>query len=285
MSLTLLNTVLLSSLLATTYASVPVEYPAVPSDLDTERWIPYTTLEPIRSVSTPTATPSSAEAELRILPFLDANMIPDLKRQVTGQGAAAAATAIQQVSPVTTYYAGSMISGSQVQVPVVYTQTFPTAYEQWPSPTAGEIGLGTIQGTVGVVKTKRSLPTQVPLGQAVENLHEEEKEQEEDLVHPLLSKLKKAGKEIHDEIVALLNKQKKKPIAVEHEQLEKEVKMHSSAPVISEEAEQNDVVPLEKEQKKPSTQSATAANDARILEAGTLAVLAVGVATLCMSYL
>lgn len=38
-------------------------------------------------------------------------------------------------------------------MPVVYTQTFPSTYEAWPTAASGEIGLGTISGTVGVVRT------------------------------------------------------------------------------------------------------------------------------------
>lgn len=37
---------------------------------------------------------------------------------------------------------------------VPYTQTFPVVPDQWPEPSPGTIGLGTIQGEVGEVKTK-----------------------------------------------------------------------------------------------------------------------------------
>jgi hypothetical protein len=61
-------------------------------------------------------------------------------------------TAITQVSPVTTL---TMMSKGQ-DIKVVYTQTFATtALDPWPSPSSGEIGLGTIQGQVGQVKSKR----------------------------------------------------------------------------------------------------------------------------------
>lgn len=46
-------------------------------------------------------------------------------------------------------------------ISIVYTQTFPSVPDQWPSPSSGEIGLGTIQGQIGVVKTKRSEPMEV----------------------------------------------------------------------------------------------------------------------------
>ncbi|EXJ84536.1 hypothetical protein A1O3_05205 [Capronia epimyces CBS 606.96] len=297
MSSPTLSTVLFSALLAvtTTHAFIPVEYPPVPSDLDTNQWAPYTTLEPITSVSTPTATPS---ADVRILPVLDANLVPELKRQVAGADPANVATAVKQVSPITTYFIQSVISGSAVQVPIVYTQTFPTAWDQWPSATRGEIGLGTIQGTIGVVKSKRSLPTQAPLGEPfakapleehAANPHEEEKDEEqpEDPSHPLLNKLKKAGKEIQEEIVALLNKQKK-PALLADAQPKKDDEVPLSPAAFKEE---EGVAPLEKEQKKPGTQADTTADttakasDGRPLKAGILAVLAMGVATVCVTYL
>lgn len=37
-----------------------------------------------------------------------------------------------------------------------YTQTFVAVQDQWPSPSAGTIGLGTITGEIGVVKTKEN---------------------------------------------------------------------------------------------------------------------------------
>lgn len=54
--------------------------------------------------------------------------------------------------------------GTAVPVQIVYTQLFRTPLDPWAAPAPGEIGLGTIQGQVGVVKTiaKRSVavPTQ-----------------------------------------------------------------------------------------------------------------------------
>jgi hypothetical protein len=48
-----------------------------------------------------------------------------------------------------------MMSKGQ-DIKVVYTQTFAkTALDPWPSPSSGEIGLGTIQGQIGQVKSKR----------------------------------------------------------------------------------------------------------------------------------
>ena len=68
-----------------------------------------------------------------------------------------------QVSPITTVQIGEIKGGVYVQVEQVYTQTFALPVDQWPAATQGSIGLGTIQGEIGVVKTKRdAMPTQVP---------------------------------------------------------------------------------------------------------------------------
>ncbi|KAF7512126.1 hypothetical protein GJ744_002288 [Endocarpon pusillum] len=55
------------------------------------------------------------------------------------------------------------------QVQVVYSQAFEDVPDQWELPVAGSIGLGTIKGTVGVVKTNNKVrrgivawPTAVP---------------------------------------------------------------------------------------------------------------------------
>lgn len=51
---------------------------------------------------------------------------------------------------------------------VIYTQTFAAVPDQWSSPVAGTIGLGTIQGEVGIVKTisKRNAGPE-PTGQVI----------------------------------------------------------------------------------------------------------------------
>lgn len=78
-----------------------------------------------------------------------------IKRQGGAPIAAPAATTVPtQLSPITTYSSNG-VSG-------IYTQTFAAVPDQWPSPEAGTIGLGTISGQVGVVKTasKRSVQAQ-----------------------------------------------------------------------------------------------------------------------------
>jgi hypothetical protein len=77
--------------------------------------------------------------------------------------AAPAPLAPGQVSPITTVQVGYVKSGTWFQVQQIYTQTFALPLDQWPSATQGAIGLGTIQGEIGVVKTKRDvMPTQIP---------------------------------------------------------------------------------------------------------------------------
>jgi len=61
------------------------------------------------------------------------------------------------MSPITTITQWEEVNGVEQQVAVVYTQTFAAVPEQWPGPSAGSVGLGTIQGQVGVTKTKRSM--------------------------------------------------------------------------------------------------------------------------------
>jgi Killer toxin-resistance protein 1 len=58
-----------------------------------------------------------------------------------------------------------MIDGTVQLIQVVYTQLFTLPLEQWPTYQPGTIGLGTIQGSVGVVKTKRdvTVETQIPV--------------------------------------------------------------------------------------------------------------------------
>lgn len=64
---------------------------------------------------------------------------------------------VSQQSPTTILSLQS--KGNPIMVP--YTQTFAKVPQQWPSASSGEIGLGTIQGQIGVVKTKRSEPMEI----------------------------------------------------------------------------------------------------------------------------
>jgi len=115
---------------------------------------------PTQSTASPSATRETISA-----PTLDLSTPHlEIRQGVPVTGAPAAATlVVGQVSPTTTVNIGYVKDGAYVQIQEVYTQTFASPVDQWPSPTAGSIGLGTIQGEVGVVKTKRdAMPTQLP---------------------------------------------------------------------------------------------------------------------------
>lgn len=98
---------------------------------------------------TASPTPTSATGHLEI-------------RQGAVVTGVAAATVEGQVSPITTVQIGYLKDGAYVQVQEIYTQTFALPIDQWPAATQGAIGLGTIQGEIGVVKSKRdAMPTQI----------------------------------------------------------------------------------------------------------------------------
>jgi hypothetical protein len=106
-------------------------------------------------------------AALPTQPTAAATLISSTARLEIRQGGvvtAAPAVAVPgQVSPITTVQIGEIKGGVYVQVQQVYTQTFALPVDQWPTATQGSIGLGTIQGEIGVVKTKRDvMPTQLP---------------------------------------------------------------------------------------------------------------------------
>lgn len=95
--------------------------------------------QPIHLSQQPSSTPSPSIEDAQHL---------DL-REVVDAPAAAQATDASQVSPVTTF----QIYQGATQVAVVYTQTFAAVPDQWPGPSSGSVGLGTIQGTVGATRT------------------------------------------------------------------------------------------------------------------------------------
>lgn len=48
-----------------------------------------------------------------------------------------------------------MANGIITNVEVVFTQTFAAVPDQWPSPSPGTIGMGTLTGAVGAVRTEQ----------------------------------------------------------------------------------------------------------------------------------
>ena len=61
-----------------------------------------------------------------------------------------------QVPTVTSYQATTYVNGVAKQVPIVYTQLFSSIPSQGPTPMPGTIGLGTLTGSVGVVRTSEA---------------------------------------------------------------------------------------------------------------------------------
>ncbi|KAL8830069.1 MAG: hypothetical protein Q9191_001641 [Dirinaria sp. TL-2023a] len=67
--------------------------------------------------------------------------------------AAQPATNPGQVPSITTFYQQTVVNGVSKQVAIVYTQKFSSVPSEGPTPKQGEIGLGTLTGKVGVVRT------------------------------------------------------------------------------------------------------------------------------------
>lgn len=255
---------------------MPVDIQAIPSELESNGWSALTTLEPITpspSPSTPLAT-ITPTPDVQVLPVLDPNIIPDLKRQVTGQGVGVAATAIGQISPITTYYANSMKDGTAVQVPVVYTQTFAPVPDQWPSATAGEIGLGTIQGTVGVVKSKRSLPTQVALVDS-EGTTQQIQTQSEKELSPATEPFGEVAKTIQDEIHTLADKATAEDPEMSDEELNEALECGMGCTTLH----------VSKDGKAVTADCKCSSNAGHALGIGGLTVVAVGIVTACLNLL
>jgi len=102
---------------------------------------------------TPTAQ-SSLNTTVSLQPFdLHPEPTANLELREVVQGAATSLVATQYPTITTEWVQTSLPGGGFTYVPLVYTQTFPSVYELFPSPASGEIGLGTISGTVGVVRT------------------------------------------------------------------------------------------------------------------------------------
>lgn len=74
------------------------------------------------------------------------------KRQGAAQTGAVIATTIVTQMPAVTTFSRNGVAG-------VYTQLFVAVPDQWPNPEAGTIGLGTIVGQIGVVKSKSKRDT------------------------------------------------------------------------------------------------------------------------------
>jgi hypothetical protein len=88
---------------------------------------------------------------------------PDPQAVAAGGGVAATTLANSQYPTVGIYGSLITVGGTTTATFAEFTQTFATtALGTWalgPTPGVGTIGLGSIEGTVGIVKTKRAVPT------------------------------------------------------------------------------------------------------------------------------
>lgn len=123
-----------------------------------------TQLLPLNSIPTITSPPAQTQSSnpiisgvSHLLDEIDEHLHIDLRKRQGGVGATnavPATTAVIQMPAITTYDMKGEIP------PVVYTQLFTLPVNPWPSVVAGTIGLGTIQGQIGVVKTNHKRDTE-----------------------------------------------------------------------------------------------------------------------------
>ena len=110
-----------------------------------------TALAPTTTIPT---SQSGLDTVVSLQPFdLPTEPTANLELREVVQGATTTLDAEQYPTLTTNWVQTSLPGGGFTYVPLVYTQTFPSVYESFPSPASGDIGLGTISGTVGVVKT------------------------------------------------------------------------------------------------------------------------------------
>jgi hypothetical protein len=153
-------------LISTTHAFVPFAHTLHPN-IDMSA-LTVATLQPPETTihASPASTPASSLPTSSDSPS-DQSPEPELKprqAQVTAPAAAIPDNPLQ-ISPITTYEIDQVPpgGGAPVRVPVVYTQTFADVPDQWPAAGVGSIGMGSIQGQIGVVKTKRFVPFAVEI--------------------------------------------------------------------------------------------------------------------------
>jgi len=61
----------------------------------------------------------------------------------------------QMPTTMAVQYPQTLANGQVTWINTIFTQTFVSVLDQWPGPASGQIGLGNIAGTVGVVKTAK----------------------------------------------------------------------------------------------------------------------------------
>ncbi|KAK4988229.1 hypothetical protein LTR50_004055 [Elasticomyces elasticus] len=147
MRLTVLSTLLLPALLASASVLSPA-VPVTPRDAAPS---------PTRQHLAQTTAPSSAPAAVTAAPELVGSPKADLgPREIITNPVPAPAPS--QYPTVTTAWIETVLPGGKITtwVQVVYTQTFAAVPDQLPSPASGNVGLGTLTGTVGAVRTGES---------------------------------------------------------------------------------------------------------------------------------
>ena len=137
------TTVLASTVPASTSTSATPILPFSENDAQlVEYWSPISTVTHLTSPTTDADTDA----------YLDHDL---LRREVITGAAAPLPTDPTQISPITTFQVNQIVNGVAQQVEVVYTQLFSAVPDQGLAPASGSIGLGTIQGEIGVVRTGR----------------------------------------------------------------------------------------------------------------------------------
>ena len=112
------------------------------------RQAPAAPVVPPAAPAAPGVNPAAPAPAVPAAPGIAPAAAPANPGVAPGGGAPPVPQAPQQASPVTTVY----IDGVQV----VYTQHFSAVPSQGPTPLAGQVGLGTLTGTVGAVRTDQA---------------------------------------------------------------------------------------------------------------------------------
>jgi len=120
--------------------------PILPFSEDDAQLVEY--WSPISTITHLTSPTTGADTDA----YLDHDL---LRREVVTGAPAAQPTNPTQLSPITTVQVNQIVNGVAQQVEVVYTQLFSAVPDQGLAPASGSIGLGTIQGEIGVVRTGR----------------------------------------------------------------------------------------------------------------------------------
>jgi len=113
----------------------------------------------ISSASPPSILPSNQTVAAIASPTPEptaAPIIPPEKLELRGvvDNIGGAATIPTQMNPMTTMWQATVVKGVTTYVEVIFSQTFASVPIQGPTPLEGKVGMGTLTGTVGAVKTK-----------------------------------------------------------------------------------------------------------------------------------